>query len=491
MPTNPDQRVSLERIHQAIEAAVRVNPAEVTSDDVHRELQEVEQEIDWNMAGGAFNTLRQRGFLKNVGQRTSQWPGMKNRKITIYRPTPSFLSKLGLAPPVTVDSHPTSAVLKLVYNHAQRQGFICDLEDIVNFYLCLRAKPFVILSGISGTGKTKLPRLFAEAVGANLKHIAVKPNWSDNSDLMGYFSVAIGDFVPGPLTLMIEECQKAPGKVFFVTLDEMNLAHVEYYLSDILSVMETRTRRGDGVVSSEPIPLELPLEVAAPRPEAATRWAELRKLRLPWNLFMVGTVNVDETTHPFSRKVLDRASTIDFSDVELGSFGAQQSGIEAPAVPLPTPREFLLDRPLSIQEIYSSDAPFFDGIAGLLEELNNYLRDADMHFAYRVRDEVCLYMWSWKSLGLAELLPENDAFDLCLLQKVLSRCQGSSESARAVLQRVFFFACGVPVDDSPLEPDRLDARVPPGDRRYRRTAEKTIRMLRRYRDGGFFSYWSS
>jgi hypothetical protein len=489
MPSlNEDQERSKHLIERAVEDAVRRNPEEVSVDDVRRELGDVE--VRGEMMGGVFNTMRQRGLLERLGTRTSQSPGMKNRRITTYQATAKLLQELGVAPPVAVaEAGETARILEQVYAYAQSIGFICDIVDIANFYLCLRSKPFVVLSGISGTGKSLLPRIFAQAVGAEFVSIPVKPNWTDNSSLMGYFSVTHDDFVAGEMTKAIGAAVGAPDKLFIVRLDEMNLAHVEHYLSDLLSVMESRRRDSDRVVRTDPIPLDLPDFIVARDAAQRERWNRLARTYLPSNFVLVGTVNVDETTHPFSRKVLDRANTIDFSDVDLGAFGSQQSDIEAPSIPISTSAEFFLARPQSIQEVYGEDKLFFDEIAAKLEEVNNYLRDADLHFAYRVRDEVCLYMWAWRSRDLRSILSEHDAFDLCLMQKVLPRCQGSTETGRRVLERLFHFTCGSAPADASLDVEQLDADHPEAGRLYRRSAQKILRMLRRYRDTGFFSYW--
>lgn len=483
---NETQRRSLETIREAIEAAVMKTPEEITADDVRRELGNVADDFAWEMMGGAFNTLKTQGLLERVGTKTSQWPGMKNRRLTTYRATVSYRRQLGLVPQEDTSKSPSPELLRNIFALAQARGFVCTLTDVVNFYLCLHAKPFVILSGISGTGKTLLPTVFAEAIAAKLHHIAVKPNWTDNSDLMGYYSIAHDEFVPGPLTQAIEKALADPGTPHFVRLDEMNLAHVEHYLSDVLSVMETRRRQPNGSVTTEPLPLELPLSVQKDS-KKRDRWAALQDLVLPWNLFIIGTVNVDETTHPFSKKVLDRAHSIDFSEVDLTVFGTTNAS--APSISK-APASFLAQRPASVREVYSSDAAFFDEIAQELDEVNGLLREADLHFGYRIRDEICLYLWAWKSQGLAELISRDEALDFCLMQKVLARCHGSAEVSRRALQRLFHWTAGVEDEDLDAAPDVLDERHPEGGRRLRRTSAKILRMLRRYRDTGFFSYWS-
>lgn len=484
------QRESLDRIQAAIEEAARANPEEITSDDVRRILEG--KEFHTEMMGGAFNRLKQQGMLESLGRKTSTFPGLKNRQITIYRATAAFRERLGLIPAgAAATTSKVSEAIEAIHAHAQGRNFVCDRKDVANFFLCLRSKPFVILSGISGTGKTRLPRIFAEAIGAKVRLIAVKPNWTDNSDLMGYYSVTHNDFIEGPLTEAIREAVANHRQAYFVVLDEMNLAHVEYYLSDLLSVMETRRRTDKKEVVTEPIPLDIPLGVALSDARQAKRWSELRALILPWNLFLVGTVNVDETTHPFSRKVLDRANTIEFSDVDIGSFGTAQSGVVPPKLPVVTDHNLVLERPLEIGDVYPKDAPFFDSIATKLDEVNTFLKEADMHFGYRTRDEVCLYMWAWRTSEIASILNEDEAFDLCLMQKVLPRCQGSSDNARRVIQRLFYWTVRETPDDAPVNPEDLDRKYPEASRPYRKSSQKLLRMLRRYRDTGFFSYWAS
>jgi 5-methylcytosine-specific restriction protein B len=487
------QQRSKQLIEEAVIKIAKNRPQDITADDVRRELGDAvigDPDFKSEMMGGAFSALSQRGLIESLGSRTSQAPGMKNRRVTIYRATQKLLRQLGMAPQPGSPAGKTADVLTAIYGYAQQRGFICTLTDIVNFYLSMQAKPFVVLSGISGTGKSLLPRLFATALGAPLASIPVKPNWTDNSYLMGYYSVTLNDFVPGPLTTAIQAALQKPEQPFFVRLDEMNLAHVEHYLSDLLSVMETVEKDSKGAVRTECLPFNLPAVLRESDAPRQRRWTTLENLYLPSNLFLIGTVNVDETTHPFSKKVLDRAFTIDFSRVELTSFGAKQSKIPPPELPIATAPDFLLDRPVSVQEIYSLDEPFFDAIAAKLDEANGYLAEADLHFAYRIRDEICLYMWAWKRHQLDELVSENDAFDLCLLQKVFPRCHGTSETARRVLQRLFFFCCGDSPTDEPLDLEQLDARHPVASRLYRLSSQKVARMLRQYRDTGIFSFWA-
>lgn len=527
-----------DRIVARVEEMVRQDPAGDIVYAVLLDSFDGDPDITIQKVSGALRRMEERGLLVEYKrEKIPDRPEAKDRKVIFYKATDAFKVALGLQKPdVTLAPSATSPVelLKQIHGNCEQAGFVCSIEDVANFFLCLQAKPFVILSGISGTGKTQLPRVFATSVGAAHALVPVKPNWTDNSDLMGYANLQ-GDFIPGRMLEIIRAAIASPERPHFAVLDEMNLAHVEHYLSDLLSVMETRRRDDVGRVVTDPLPLDLPGSPVGEEEEDATgEWASLRKLSLPWNLMIVGTVNVDETTHPFSRKVLDRSFAIDFNEVDLTRF--KMGG--GPLAAIVGGARLLLDRPFSVREIYTTDEIFFDEIAFVLAEVNAHLRGAGLHFAYRVRDEIALYMYAWKRHGLSVLLSRDEAFDLCLLQKVLPRCQGSAETARRALEGVFRY-CAVEVSMEAAEPQAgpgsggssspaeggvaaespeslpkaavpasvINQAAPQGDGapldvwqvieprggkhwRYPRTARKSLAMLRRYADTGYFAFWS-
>ena len=200
--------------------------------------------------------------------------------------------------------------INAIESYITANGFNYDGNLVENFYLSLKSKPFVILAGTSGTGKTKLVNLFAEAIGAEVKIVPVRPDWSDSSDLFGHIDLS-GNFKPGAIIDFIRDAYKRPDKPFILCLDEMNLARVEYYMSDILSVIETRKFDANHkITSKEPLVGENDCRCS----NGVNNYGEIK---FPGNLYIVGTVNMDETTFPFSKKVLDRANTIEFSYVDL------------------------------------------------------------------------------------------------------------------------------------------------------------------------------
>ena len=363
--------------------------------------------------------------------------------------------------------------MELIKEYIASKGFSYDGELLENFYLSLKSKPFVILAGTSGTGKTRLVRLFAEAIGANYKLVSVRPDWSDSSDLFGHVNLK-GDFVPGAIMDYIHEAAKPENidKPYFLCLDEMNLARVEYYLSDFLSIIETRHREGCHVVTDEII-----LDKAAS--------AAYGKVILPENLYVIGTVNMDETTFPFSKKVLDRANTIEFSYVDLvPDFSEISDETEA----LKCSNSLLKTEYITLMsDINAEDRQFVSDICVELQAINKILQSAQAHVGYRVRDEIVFYMLNNKK---AELLDMDLAFDNEIMQKILPRIQGSSASIKDMLCELYKKCAGDYTGLSQASvSEQMKAYIETKDCKYRKSAEKICYMMRRFEEDGFTSYW--
>ena len=248
---------------------------------------------------------------------------------------------------------------------------INDSEDVLLLRLraALRTKPFAILAGHSGTGKSRMVRKLAYMTcndnalryvlddAGNIKKdehgndiflkepgnfcmVQVKPNWHDSSDLLGYYSELGKRYRSTDFVEFICKAYAYPTTPFFVCLDEMNLAPVEQYFAEYLSAIESRKLTSEGVLTTD----ELIAKSAYTKEDAtgksvmyewlgctmteSQQWLETYGLTIPRNLFVVGTVNMDETTNQFSRKVLDRAMTIEMTDADFDSFGAKPSELK-------------------------------------------------------------------------------------------------------------------------------------------------------------------
>ena len=220
------------------------------------------------------------------------------------------------------------------------ESSIKDSEEdnhIYNFYrpyiTAIKSKPFLLLAGISGTGKSRIVRELARACWdvdseeykahkpKNFEMVQVKPNWHDSSELIGYVSRIDGvRYVVGPFLKFMVKAIQDPNTPYFLCLDEMNLAPVEQYFAEFLSVVESRKVDKDGNVVTDPLVdyssteeyKSLIDQLFCDDIERNAYLTEVggKRLTIPQNLIVVGTVNMDETTFSFSRKVLDRAMTI-------------------------------------------------------------------------------------------------------------------------------------------------------------------------------------
>lgn len=343
-------------------------------------------------------------------------------------------------------------IVENIFQFIMHEGFVYDYPFIANFFLSLKTKPFVILAGISGTGKSKLVEKFAAAMGATNKNgrfhlIPVRPDWSDSSDLLGYRNLQ-GDFIAGPMMQVIEVAEQQKEFPVFVCLDEMNLARVEYYFSDFLSIIEFRRKNGQHIESS------------------ALRLSGISKeVTFPENLYVIGTVNMDETTHSFSRKVLDRANTIEFAEVHLDKFPSfKEIGNDLPKEVPALKNHLLRSEYLTLKDCVGNNESFLREKVQILQKLNEILQPGGLHVGYRVRDEFLFYLLYNKEW---ELISEEEAIDFQIMQKVLPRIQGNSAELEKVLNKLLEF-CG---------------------ERYPRSRIKCEFMLGRFRDDGFTSFW--
>lgn len=354
-------------------------------------------------------------------------------------------------------------------SYIKSKGFYYTKEEIINLFLSLKTKPFVILSGISGTGKTKIVQWFAESVGANEENgqftlIPIRPDWNDGSDLLGYVDIK-GDFKEGPLTKVVKRAEQNPNLPYFVLLDEMNLARVEHYFSDILSVMESRKWDNGQIVSSNLL----------------TEETAGVNLKLPNNLNIIGTVNMDETTHPFSKKVLDRANTIEFNRVALDNLAFLDE--LQPVDPIAISHEKLSSNYLHLKDVYGQHKELVEAATDELVKMNEALQLINAHVGYRVRDEICFYLANNEEGGL---LDYKSAMDHCILQKVLPRIAGSDSRVDELLRALYrIFTNKEALDD--IENNQAEFE----NAKYPRSAEKVLEMLRRLRDNGFTSFWVS
>ncbi|MBO0527482.1 DUF3578 domain-containing protein [Clostridium botulinum] len=377
-------------------------------------------------------------------------------------------------------------IIENIHKYILSKGYTYNIDLIKNYYLSLKTKPFVLLSGISGTGKSKLVQLFAEAIGSNFENgrftiIPVRPDWSDPSDLLGYKNIE-GEFLPGPLTNVISRAVIDPTKPYFVCLDEMNLARVEYYFSDILSLMETRCKKCGNIITEK----IFKSEVFGQDKEALETYKDLY---IPENLYIVGTVNMDETTFPFSKKVLDRANTIEFNEVDLNiNFEYFNSVVEESEV-LNISKNYIVSKYLKVVDCLDK-REYIEKILIVLNKINDELKEINHHFAYRIRDEVIFYVLYAIEY---ELMNIDEALDYAIRQKILPRVQGSNINVKAVLINLYKLFSEDSSKDLDIYDNTISEKIinyiKENKVKYPLSSEKVSKMIRRFDLDGFTTFW--
>ena len=319
------------------------------------------------------------------------------------------------------------------------------------YLTALRTKPFMLLAGISGKGKSRIVREMAKACWAsheedygkncprNFCMVQVKPNWHDSSDLIGYVSRINGEkYVVGPFLRFIAKAIKDPKRPYFLCLDEMNLAPVEQYFAEYLSVIESRKLQ-DGHIETDPIVPYENTEAYGSLIDQLFDSDEERKaykteeggkrLTIPENLFVVGTVNMDETTFSFSRKVLDRAMTIEMNEVDL------KGGLEAGgSAEFGYIGEDLMGDAAEGKDIYADNQTLCDDIITYLGKVNEILEGTPFKIAYRTRNEFLLY--AVNRLHFATDSELWQTLDEMTSMKILSRIEGDNERCERVLREM-------------------------------------------------------
>jgi len=318
-----------------------------------------------------------------------------------------------------------------------------------SYLTALRTKPFMLLAGISGTGKSRIVRKLAQATTTqhyaneedrwkdnrpeNFELIQVKPNWHNSMDVVGFFSNISKRYEFTPFVEFIVKAWQHKDTPYFLCLDEMNLAPVEEYFAEFLSAIESRSTDENGEYITDPIikpfknfgkdaceDMLKHLLGEAHHTESnplAVQFSE-KGLTLPPNLMVMGTVNMDETTFSFSRKVLDRAMSVEMNEVDYDKF---LSG-ESEQFPLLTEvNELLVKRPQQASEVKNDIDS--EKVISYLKAVNDLLEGTPFKLGYRAANEAMLYVSASRDFAGEEFSIEK-ALDEFTLMKILSRIEG-------------------------------------------------------------------
>ena len=322
------------------------------------------------------------------------------------------------------------------------------------YITAIKSKPFLLLAGISGTGKSRIVRELAKACWdkeskeyqdpkpKNFEMVQVKPNWHDSSELIGYVSRVSGEpvYVAGDFLKFVARAWEEPDVPYFLCLDEMNLAPVEQYFAEYLSVIESRKADAEGNITTDPILKKSKEDWYRVLTSELTSDDTIRNrflndgICIPQNLIIVGTVNMDETTFSFSRKVLDRAMTIEMNEVDLtGGLDKRHESIGKLGA------EELIGNAVEGVDVYGQYKEVCDEVIEYLQKVNDELEGTPFKIAYRTRNEFLLYIVNnlpYKMENETQDVVIKKALDEVTSMKILSRIEGDAEKIGNLLERL-------------------------------------------------------
>ncbi|QXD16979.1 AAA family ATPase [Rhodocaloribacter litoris] len=391
------------------------------------------------------------------------------------------------AAPYAAGPFDRAAAVEALIDYIEATGFVYAPWEVAAYVTALRTKPFVILAGVTGTGKSRLPALVEEGTGGTARLVPVRPDWTDSADVLGYVDLQ-GRFRPGAVLHAAREAMQHPTRHLTCIVDEMNLARVEHYFAEVLSRIEDRHPAPHGGFESPPL-------LAPGLQEAAGVSAGVR---LSPNFALVGTVNMDESAHGFSRKVLDRAFTLELSDVDLTAWTPGTAQVPEPAC---WPVSAWYPRALRLAGLDEPDPATRKRLTTVMQVLagaNEHLAPAQLQVAYRTRDEVALFVLHAAEVAGAFRTREGtpvDPLDLALHMKVLPRLLGGSHPLRRALFGLLGWAVtgdAFTEDDARAVLDDWEAAGSPNalpGARFPRTAARLCLMTARLLEEGYTSFW--
>lgn len=306
-------------------------------------------------------------------------------------------------------------------NKTKELGLAYSEKDLINFHTAMKSSNLVILAGMSGTGKSKLVNAYRRALGLDNRQftfISVRPSWTDDTDIIGYADTLNMVYRPGDSGLIdaLKRAEEEEEKIFIICFDEMNLARVEHYFSQFLSILELEPgQRQLRLYNDE---LANRLYNSAQYPPSIT---------IKQNVMFVGTVNIDESTHHFSDKVLDRANVIQLEVLPfttLHDLGDKKKTVQTRDHAYYEKYENFINKNEAI-ELTENELSFLWELHVEIQKVNNQIG-----IGPRIVKQIDKYL---KNLPITPIFSRKEAFDLQIVQRVLTKVRGSEDQLKSLI----------------------------------------------------------
>ena len=365
--------------------------------------------------------------------------------------------------------------IKEIVSYIKETGLLYTDSLVKRFAFSLMSKRFLILSGLAGSGKTQLALAFASALVKNKDKqmcvVSVGADWTNREPLLGFPNALQPEKYVKPesgvLDLLIEaNREENADKPFFLILDEMNMSYVERYFADFLSAMESKEKislwnsdtDSDKVIDGVP-----------------------QRIDLPKNLFIIGTINVDETTYMFSPKVLDRANVIEFkiSSKEMGEFLQEMREID---------RDSIIGKAAGMGADFVTKACKKDlaqdgEVVEMLQKFFDELKNVNAEFGYRSATEIFRFICQAKTNDDTDKkMTDEEILDAAIVQKLLPKLHGSRKKLEPVLAQLWklcFTGAGKDLNIAKENAEKAQ---------YKESADKIRRMYESATANGFTSF---
>lgn len=343
----------------------------------------------------------------------------------IDKQLPKFKQELNELKDSSFDAPSLPSLVNFIVDYAKnsRLHLFYTTKDIAAFIAGLGASRLTILQGMSGTGKTSLPKIFTEAVFGTCEIVEVESSWRDKNELLGYYNEFSRTYTPKKFTQALYKARLCPDRLTFIVLDEMNLSRIEYYFSDFLSLMENEEDKRE---------IKL-LNVALFRKEDSKAYRYLglengHTLKVPKNVWFIGTANRDESTFEISDKVYDRAHTMNFNK------RAKRLNITEQ----PQPQKYLSADEFSKLLENAKNAVKFDiESSHVVKEVEELLSPYNISFGNRIANQIETFVSIYCSCFADSYSVIDEALETILLSKVVAKLETRSVDNKQALAAEF------------------------------------------------------